>query len=166
IEQEGTYPLPEAQLDRFILKLTVDYPTREEELKILRRMGNPFTRDLKQLITESDIRFLKNTAANIRVDERIEEYIINIVTISRKKDMGGLSRFIEFGASPRASIYLYRCAKVQALLEGRSFVVPEDVKHVSPMVLRHRINLSYEAESEDMTSADIIRQLLSEVYVP
>lgn len=166
IEQEGTYPLPEAQLDRFIIKLTVDYPTREEELQILRRMGNPFVRDLRQVVKESDIKFLKETTAQITVDERIEEYIIDIVTASRKKNGGVPARFIELGASPRASIYLYRCAKVQALIMGRSFVVPEDVKHVAPLVLKHRINLSYEAESEDMTSADIIYQLLSEVHVP
>ena len=166
IEQEGTYPLPEAQLDRFILKLAVDYPSRDEELQILRRMGNPFISRLRRIIRESDIKLLKETVAQITVDERIEEYIVDIVTASRQKDIHSLARYIEFGASPRASIYLYRCAKVRALLEKRSFVVPEDVKYVAPMVLRHRINLSYEAESEDMTSEDIIFRLLSAVPVP
>jgi MoxR-like ATPase len=168
IEQEGTYPLPEAQLDRFILKLTVNYPTPDEELQILRRMGNPEHIHLSRQVLKSDIKRLRDTAAKVTVDERIEGYIVDIVAASRQNDRGlnSFSRFIEFGASPRASIYLYRCAKVKALMEGRSFVVPEDVKYVAPMVLRHRINLSYEAESEDMTSEDVISYLLSAVPVP
>ena len=166
IEQEGTYPLPEAQLDRFILKLSVDYPSREEEFQILQKKGNPSVNRLKRVIRESDITLLKETAAQIAVDERIKYYIVDIVMKSRQKDGDELGRLIEFGASPRASIYLYRCAKVHALIEGRSFVVPEDVKYVAPMVLRHRINLSYEAESVDMTSEDLIERLLSRVSVP
>ena len=166
IEQEGTYPLPEAQLDRFILKLAVDYPSHEEELQILRRIGNAHFPSLKRVIMKADIKRLKETAAQITIDERIEEYIVDIVAASRKQDIHALSPFIEFGASPRASIYLYRCSKVRALLDGRSFVVPEDVKYVAPMVLRHRINLSYEAESEDMTSEILISRLLSIVPVP
>jgi MoxR-like ATPase len=168
IEQEGTYPLPEAQLDRFILKLTVNYPSAEEELQILRRMGTPEHVRLNRQVLKSDIKRLRETAAKVTVDERIEAYIVDIVAASRQNDRGlnSFSRFIEFGASPRASIYLYRTAKVKALMEGRSFVVPEDVKYVAPMVLRHRINLSYEAESEDMTSEDVISYLLSAVPVP
>ncbi len=168
IEQEGTYPLPEAQLDRFILKLTVDYPSAEEELQILRRMGKREQIHLSRQILKSDIKRLREAASSITVDERIESYIVDIVASSRQNDRGlnSFARFIEFGASPRASIYLYRCSKVKALLEGRSFVVPEDVKYVAPMVLRHRINLSYEAESEDMTTEDVISYLLSAVPVP
>lgn len=168
IEQEGTYALPEAQLDRFILKLTVGYPSPDEELNILRRMGDESTINLQRMLFKPDIRRLRDTAAKVTMDERIESYIVSLVAASRekKRHSGSLSRFIEWGASPRASIYLYRCAKVKALLEGRSFVVPEDVKYVAPAVLRHRINLSYEAESEGLNSDNVVDQLLAIVPVP
>jgi MoxR-like ATPase len=168
IEQEGTYPLPEAQLDRFIMKLTVNYPTAEEELSILRRIGVQQEVELKPVLFRPDIRRLKDIVTRISVDERIEEYIVSLVTASRETSRGGhsFSRYIEFGASPRATIYLYRCAKVKALFEGRDYVVPEDVKSISRPVLRHRIVLSYEAEAEELTTDDVVNYLLSAVPVP
>ncbi len=168
IEQEGTYPLPEAQLDRFIMKLTVNYPSAEEELSILRRIGVQQEVELKPVLFRPDVRRLKDIVSRISVDERIEEYIVALVTASRETSRGGhsFSRYIEFGASPRATIYLYRCAKVKALFEGRDYVVPEDVKSISRPVLRHRIVLSYEAEAEELTTDDVVNYLLSAVPVP
>ncbi len=169
IEQEGTYPLPEAQLDRFMLKLSVDYPSLEEEKQILRRVGNPAPVDLERTLFRNDVVRLRETIASITVDERIEDYIVRIVTSTREdpehRKMGAL-KYIEFGASPRATIYLYRCARVRAVMEGRGYVIPEDVKAVAPDVLRHRLVLSYEADSEDFTSEDVIEMLLSAVPVP
>tara|TARA_B100000614_G_C14528189_1_gene485396 strand:- start:617 stop:1612 length:996 start_codon:yes stop_codon:yes gene_type:complete len=169
IEQEGTYPLPEAQLDRFMLKLFVDYPTRDEEREILRRVGVPQDIEIQRTIFKTDIRKLRDIVGQISVDERIADYMVNLVTATRddgeRGDMGPL-RYIEFGASPRASIYLYRCAKVRAVFEGRSYVMPEDVKAVAPDVLRHRIILSFEADSEDLAADDVIDMLLSTVPVP
>ncbi|NBB90898.1 MAG: AAA domain-containing protein [Spirochaetes bacterium] len=168
IEQEGTYPLPEAQLDRFLMKLTVNYPTAEEELSILRRIGIQQEVELKPVLFRPDIRRLKDIVSRVSVDERIEEYIVSLVTASRETSRGGhsFSRYIEFGGSPRATIYLYRCAKVKALFEGRDYVVPEDVKSISRPVLRHRIVLSYEAEAEELTTDDVVNYLLSAVPVP
>jgi MoxR-like ATPase len=168
IEQEGTYPLPEAQLDRFLLKLGVDYPTPEEELAILRRVGVEARVQLQRVLFKQDIRKLRAIVDRIRVDERIEEYIVAIVTASRQRERGMqlFSRYIQYGASPRATIALYRCAKVSALFAGRSYVVPEDVKAVAFDALRHRIVLSYEAEAEEMTADDVIEQLLASVPVP
>jgi MoxR-like ATPase len=168
IEQEGTYPLPEAQLDRFLLKLGVNYPTPEEELAILRRVGVEARVQLQRVLFKQDIRKLRAIVDRIRVDERIEEYIVAIVTASRQRERGMqlFSRYIQYGASPRASIALYRCAKVSALFAGRSYVVPEDVKAVAFDALRHRIVLSYEAEAEEMTADDVIEQLLASVPVP
>jgi len=168
IEQEGTYPLPEAQLDRFLLKLSIEYPSPEEELSILRRVGVPQSITLKPVLFRSEIKRLREIAASVSVDERIEEYIVSLVTASRldNRSINSYARYIEFGASPRATIYLYRCAKVHALLEGRGFVVPEDVKAVAPEVLRHRVILSYEAESEELTPDDIIDSMLQSVPVP
>lgn len=168
IEHEGTYPLPEAQLDRFILKLFVDYPTQEEELAVLRRVGVPQEIPVQRALYKADVRRLREIASAITVDERIEEYIVALVGASRDESASSraFSRYIEFGASPRASIYLYRCAKVKALMEGRSYVIPEDVKFVAPDVLRHRVILSYEAEAEEMTNDDVVRLLLSAVQVP
>jgi MoxR-like ATPase len=168
IEQEGTYPLPEAQLDRFMLKLAVGYPTPDEELQILRRMGDEAPVNLQRVLFKPDIRRLHETAMRIPMDQGIERYIVALVAASRerRKHSNNLSRFIEWGASPRASIYLYRCAKVKALFEGRGHVLPEDVKYVAPAVLRHRICLSYEAESEGLTPDHVVAQLLSGVPVP
>ena len=168
IEQEGTYPLPEAQLDRFLLKLTVQYPTPEEELAILRRVGVEHDIPLRTVLNAAEIRRVRETASMVTVDERIEDYIVRLVTSSREqnKNVHTYSRYIEFGASPRATIYLYRAAKVRALFEGRHYLVPEDVKAVAPAVLRHRIILSYEAESEELTADDVVNYLLSAIAVP
>lgn len=168
IEHEGTYPLPEAQLDRFLMKLHVEYPNQEEELAILRKIGVPQDVPLTPVLFRPHIRQLRETAARVVVDERIEEYIVSLVAASRERNRNvhTYSRYIEFGASPRATIYLYRCAKVKALIEGRHYVVPEDVKAIAPMVLRHRIILSYEAESDELTADDVVGFLLSAVPVP
>lgn len=169
IEQEGTYPLPEAQLDRFMLKLAVHYPSVEEEKQILRRIGTAKPVELQRTLFRQDVERLRETIAAITVDERIEDYIVRIVTATREdpqhRQMGAL-KYIEFGASPRATIYLYRCARVRAVMEGRDYVIPEDVKAVAPEILRHRLVLSYEADSEDFTSDDVVEMLLSAVPVP
>ncbi len=168
IEHEGTYPLPEAQLDRFLMKLQVEYPNNEEELKILRRMGTVNEIDVNKVLSPRQIRSLRDVAATILVDERIEEYIVQIIAASRvrRDDNKSYSRFIDYGASTRATIYLYRTAKIKALFEGRTFVIPDDVKSVVFNVLRHRIVLSYEAESEELTTDDVIAQILKAVPVP
>ena len=169
IEQEGTYPLPEAQLDRFMLKLYVDYPSRDEERRILGRVGVPQEIELQRTIFKTDVRKLRDIVARVAIDDRIADYIVDLVTATRsdgaRGDMGPL-RYIEFGASPRASIYLYRCAKVRAVFQGRTYVIPEDVKAVAMDILRHRIVLSFEADSEDLSSDDVVEMLLSTVAVP
>ncbi|HAK44459.1 MAG TPA: ATPase [Spirochaeta sp.] len=168
IESEGTYPLPEAQLDRFILKLKIDYPSPDEELEILRRMGVETDISVKKTLTPAALKELRKTAEKIKIDERIEEYIVSIVAATREMDKIAIpyAKYIEFGASPRASIYLYRCAKIQALFEGRSYVIPDDVKTVVHDVMRHRIVLSYEAESEELTTDDVIDRILKIIPVP
>ena len=168
IEHEGTYPLPEAQLDRFLLKLKVEYPTPEEELAILRRMGIEQDHPVRRILSPALLAEVQNAASAIQVDERIEEYIVTLVIATRETDSDAypFCRFIEYGASPRASIYIYRCAKVKALYEGRAYVIPEDVKAVAYDVLRHRLVLSYEAESEELTSEEIITKVLGVVRVP
>ncbi len=167
IEQEGTYPLPEAQLDRFVLKLRIDYPSPDEELEILRRSRDGEVK-LDRILSPADIERLRTTVNRIAVDQRIEEYIVALVGASRRRErnISGYGRYIEYGASPRASINIYRCARARALMEGRSYVVPEDVKAVALPVLRHRIVLSYEAESEELSSDEVVSQLLSVVAVP
>jgi MoxR-like ATPase len=168
IEHEGTYPLPEAQLDRFLLKLKIEYPKPEEELQILRRMGVERNQRVEKILSSALLADVQNAASTIKVDERIEEYIVTIVVATRETDTDKhpYCRYIEYGASPRASLYLYRCAKVHALFEGRGYVVPEDVKAVAYDVLRHRLVLSYEAESEELVPEDVITKVLSVVTVP
>ncbi|AEJ62001.1 ATPase associated with various cellular activities AAA_3 [Spirochaeta thermophila DSM 6578] len=168
IEQEGTYPLPEAQLDRFLLKILIGYPSPQEELEILRRKGIEEDVKVKQVLFKADLKRLQEVAQSVLVDPRIEEYIVSIVaaTRQRSKSRTSYARFIEFGASPRATIALYRCAKIKALLDGRGFVIPEDVKDVAYPVLRHRVVLSYEAEAEDMDAERVIEALLEQVPVP
>ena len=168
IEHEGTYPLPEAQLDRFLLKLHVPYPSLAEEKDILSRVGTQRTIDVSPVLNRGGIATLQRTVREVRVDGRIEEYIVALVraTRERERDKAEYVRFVEYGASPRASIYLYRSAKVQALLDGRSFVIPEDVKAMAAPVLRHRIILTYEAEAEDLSPDRIIEEVLKSVAVP
>ena len=168
IEQEGTYQLPEAQLDRFIMKLKVDYPSPQEELAILDQLENPEELVIRKVFNRFAIQDIKETAESVRVEDSIRKYIVSIVNASRAKGRHQLpfTRYIEFGASPRASIALYNCSRVQALFEEREFVIPEDVKAVAFNVLRHRIVLSYEAEAEEMSSDDVIRDILAAVTVP
>ena len=177
IEQQGTYPLPEAQLDRFLLKLRVPYPGYEEELEVLRLVGDEQPVALRPLLDRSAIAALRATAARVRVDRRIEEYVVTLMRATRPPAAvagaadGAVAqpdylRFVEHGASPRASIYLYRCAKIAALFAGRTFVIPEDVKAVAADVLRHRLVPSYEGESEGVTAEQVIEALLAHVQVP
>ena len=177
IEQQGTYPLPEAQLDRFLLKLRVPYPGYEEELAVLRLVGDEQPVALRPLLDRPAIAALRATAARVRVDRRIEEYVVTLMRATRPAAAaagaadGAVAqpdylRFVEHGASPRASIYLYRCAKIAALFAGRTFVIPEDVKAVAADVLRHRLVPSYEGESEGVTAEQVIEALLAHVQVP
>ncbi len=168
IEHEGTYPLPEAQLDRFLLKLKVDYPTTDEEKAILKRVGVERFIPVQKVLSVAKLEEMRVTASKISIDERISDYIVALVSASREKDRNKFpsTRYIQYGASPRASIYMYRCAKIKALFENRSFVIPEDVKAVAVPVLGHRIVLSYEAESEELKPEDVVYQLLNLVPVP
>ncbi len=168
IEQEGTYQLPEAQLDRFLMKLKVEYPSPQEELAILNQLDDPSEVVIRKVFNRFAIQDLKETASRVRVDESVRKYIVSIVNASRVKGRHQLpfTRYIEFGASPRASIALFNCSRVQALFEGREYVVPEDVKSVAYNVLRHRIVLSYEAEAEELGADDVIRDILAAVTVP
>jgi MoxR-like ATPase len=170
IEQEGTYVLPEAQLDRFMMKVILDYPEPEEEIQILQQVasGNYKEPKLNPVLGEKSLQSIRGAAHSIRVDVRIETYIVAIVNATREKDKKnyGFARFIDFGASPRAAIDLYRVSRVKAMMEGRAFVLPEDVKAAAFPVLRHRLVLSYEAEAEEMTADDVIRTVLSAVSIP
>jgi len=169
IEQEGTYPLPEAQTDRFMLKLKVTYPTKGEELEILRRMArNHPDLDVSEVMGPEDIRELRVFVDAIYMDPKIEEYIVNLVDASRSPESWNLPirNLIQYGASPRATIYLTLTAKAHALLHGRSYVTPLDVKSMAVDVLRHRIIVSYEAEAEGKTSEELIGQILDSVEVP
>ena len=169
IEQEGTYPLPEAQIDRFMFKLLITYPTKTEEQQILRRMAGAVDEiNVEPIIGPSDIGRLRDLVASIYMDEKIEEYILNIVTATRDPqtcnlDIGDL---IRYGASPRATIYLANAARSNALLTGRGYVTPQDVKSIAPDVLRHRVIVTYEAEAEEKTSEDVVKQILDNVDVP
>tara|TARA_B100000315_G_scaffold260915_1_gene327268 strand:- start:2991 stop:3986 length:996 start_codon:yes stop_codon:yes gene_type:complete len=170
IEQEGTYPLPEAQIDRFMFKLKVDYPNKDEELKILKRIkivnGIP---DLKPVVHVQSIVDSRSVVQDIYVDEKIERYAVDLVIASRNPEDYGLKdliNLISYGGSPRATIYLIRGAKARAFLEGRGYVVPEDVRHVGEDVLRHRIILTYEAEAEEITPENIIQRLFESIEVP
>jgi len=170
IEQEGTYPLPEAQVDRFMLKLNIGYPSKEDEHKILKRMA--FTDkqiEVAPAVTPEKVLKARKVVNEIYMDEKIEKYIVDIVFATREpasyglKDLDGL---IEYGASPRASIYLTVAAKAYAFVQRRGYVTPQDVKSIGADVLRHRVIPSYEAEAEDKTSEDIVRRVFEEVEVP
>ena len=170
VEQEGTYPLPEAQVDRFMFKLKVEYPSKEEELKILRRMANsrPQT-EVSAILRAEEIARLRSLADDIFMDPKIEEYIVNLVDATRHPDQYGLpelSELIHYGASPRATIYLTMAARGQALLEGRGYVTPQDVKSIAMDVLRHRVILTYEAEAEEKSPEDVVQMILNSVKVP
>jgi MoxR-like ATPase len=169
IEQEGTYPLPEAQVDRFLMKLVVGYPDRGDERRILDRMARTST-DLTvdAVLSPEQIIAARALIDRIHVDERIRDYVVDLVIATRDPDAVGVSlgELVEYGASPRASIALLLVAKSRAFLDGRGYVVPQDVKDAAPDVLRHRLGLSYEAEAEGRTADDIVRALLDHVPVP
>ncbi|CAN5775602.1 AAA family ATPase [soil metagenome] len=169
IEQEGTYPLPEAQIDRFMMKVHVGYPTREEEKEILRRMSGGGEIPVRSVATPDEILSARRDIAELYLDEKISDYIIDIVHATRYPLEHGLSDLvplIEFGASPRASIALAVCARAHAYLRGRSYVAPEDVKAIGLDVLRHRVVTTYEAEAESVTPDDVVRRIFEAVAVP
>ena len=168
IEQEGTYPLPEAQVDRFMFKIQIDYPTKEEELQILdlAGLGEPATP--MPVLGTAEILRLRQVAKGIYVDEKVKRYIVDIVFASRTPEVYGLDLkpLIAYGASPRASIYLAQAAQAHALLRGRGYVTPDDVKAIGLDVLRHRIIVTFEAEAEDVTASQVAQRILDSVEVP
>ncbi len=169
IEQEGTYPLPEAQLDRFMLKVKINYPDKGQERQILDRMAMTDKKfDIRPVIKPSDIAEVRAVVDEIYIDEKVKDYIVNIVCATRdpKAYKLDLANFISYGASPRATIYLAVAAKAHAFIQQRGYVTPQDVKSVGPDVLRHRVIVSYEAEAEDKTSEDIIKTIFDNIEVP
>lgn len=168
IEQEGTYPLPEAQVDRFMLKLLIDYPDRNEEKEIMKRVGFDAPSKINRILEPAQLEEIVALLREIFVDEKLKEYIVDIVFATREPDAYGVevADYIQYGASPRATIYLSLVARAYALLQGRAFVTPQDIKTIAPNVLRHRIILTYEAEAEDITTDQIIGQIFDSVKVP
>lgn len=169
VEQEGTYPLPEAQVDRFMMKVFVDYPTKDEELEIMRRMSNMnFEQKLKTALTKEDIFQIRDEINMVNISESLERYIVELVFATRNPRQYKLSdegRYIQFGASPRASINLNRAAKAVAYFDERDYVLPEDIKDVAMDVLNHRIILTYEAEADGVSTKDIITSVLNKVPI-
>ncbi|HYJ78680.1 MAG TPA: AAA family ATPase [Longimicrobiaceae bacterium] len=169
IEQVGTYPLPEAQVDRFMLKVRVGYPTREEEREILRRMSGGAEIPVRKVATPEEILGARRQIAGLYLDEKVADYILDLVGATREPARHGapdLAPLIEFGASPRATIALAACARAHAFLRGRAYVTPEDVKAIGADVLRHRILTTYEAEAEEVTTDDVVRRVFEVVRVP
>jgi MoxR-like ATPase len=170
IEQEGTYPLPEAQVDRFMLKINVTYPNMEEEHKILKRMSYTDKKiSVDHVVTPSDIIRARAVVDEIYMDEKIEKYILDIVFATRepkKYKLDELTGMIQYGASPRASIYMTVASKAYAFVQGRGYVTPQDVKSIGPDILRHRIIVSYEAEAQEKSSEHIIKRIFEEIEVP
>ncbi len=169
IEQEGTYALPEAQLDRFMLMIKVGYPTKEEERAIMDRMTSGVACKAEPVATPQDISEARKVINQVYVDEKIRDYIVNLVHATREPKaygLGALADFIEFGASPRASIYLNTAARAHAFLRHRGYVTPEDIKAIGVDVLRHRVILTYEAEAEEMTSEQVVRKLFEHIEIP
>ena len=169
IEQEGTYPLPEAQVDRFMLKVLVDYPVRDEERLIVDRMTGPPLQPVRPVIELRQILRAREVVRQIYVDDKIKEYVLDLVLATRGQTDSGLDEvrhLIAFGASPRASIYLVAAARAHAFLKGRGYVTPEDIKQLAPDILRHRVIITYEAEAEEITSADIVQRILNRIEVP
>jgi len=169
IEQEGTYPLPEAQVDRFMLKLRVGYPTRDEEKEIMRRMASGEPIPIDHVASPEAVMAARARIADLYMDERIMDYIVDIVHATREPGAAGLADLaplIEFGASPRATIALAQASRAHAFLRGRAFVTPDDVKAIGPDVLRHRVLTTYEAEAEEVTSDDIVTKVLAKIESP
>ncbi|MCG9125979.1 AAA family ATPase [Candidatus Poribacteria bacterium] len=169
IEQEGTYPLPEAQVDRFMLKVKVNYPSHSEELQILRRMTTEVIEDIQEVVSCEDIIRFRELTRNIYMAEQLETYIVDLICATRAPEayqLDDLSPLIEYGASPRATIFLALASRAQAFLSQRGYVTPEDIHEVGMDVLRHRVILSYEAEAEGIDAENIITQLFSKIEVP
>ena len=169
VEQEGTYPLPEAQMDRFLMKVVVKYPNREEEKQILNRMSKTSTSfELSPVMTPADILRARKLVDMIYVDDKVQDYVVDLVMATREPDQYGLNLgdMISYGVSPRATIGLTLAAKANAFLNGRGYVVPQDVKDVALDVLRHRLAITYEAEAEEMTSDDIVKAIVNGIQVP
>ena len=170
IEQEGTYPLPEAQIDRFMLKVKVPYPTKEEEAKIVDRMtGGSDLPEIRPVADEAMLRASRSAVSGVFIDDKVKSYVVDLVHATRDPVSAGISELdgmIDTGASPRASIFLTRAAKAHAFLQGRSYATPHDVKNVALDVLRHRVTPTYEAEAEGKTSEDVVDRILSGILVP
>ncbi|HEY5242742.1 MAG TPA: MoxR family ATPase [Polyangiaceae bacterium] len=169
IEQEGTYPLPEAQIDRFMLMVKVGYPTREEERKIMDRMTQPEALKVQPVVTPAELIDARSVVKQVYVDEKVKEYIVDVVFATRepaKHGLKDLAPLVEYGASPRASIALNLAARAHAFLRHRGYVTPEDVKAVGPDVLRHRLVLTYEADAEEVTAEQIVKRVFEVVEVP
>ncbi|MEE2876938.1 MAG: MoxR family ATPase [Candidatus Neomarinimicrobiota bacterium] len=170
IEQEGTYPLPEAQVDRFMMKLKVDYPSKEEELKILRRVAVANGGiNVSPVVKPSEIRDARSVVTDIYVDEKIEKYVVDLILATRDPrnyELGEIADLIAYGGSPRATIFLIQASRARAFLEGRGYVIPEDVRYVGFDILRHRIIPTYEAEAEEVTSEDLVQRLFDTIEVP
>jgi MoxR-like ATPase len=168
IEQEGTYPLPEAQIDRFMMKVKIAYPSKDEEKIILDRMTGASYPEVKPALTRDDVLSMRELTKNIFIDDSLKNYIIHLVSATRnpKEYELEIGRFIQYGVSPRASIFWTMAAKAHALLQQRAFVIPEDIKLVAPDILRHRILRSYEADAENISTEDLIQQILAKVPIP
>jgi MoxR-like ATPase len=169
IEQEGTYPLPEAQIDRFMMMVKVGYPTREDERKIMDRQTALEPAKTESVVTPAELLEAKRVIAQVYVDDKVKDYIVEVVFATREPARHGLkdlAPLIEFGASPRASIALNQAARAHAFLRHRGYVTPEDVKAVGPDVLRHRLVLTYEADAEEVTSDQVVRRVFEVVEVP
>ena len=169
VEQEGAYELPEAQLDRFMMKLVVGYNTKEEELEIARRVANNSFGEIQQVATIDDLNKIREEALAVHMDEEIEKYIIELVTATRDPKAYGLEEleaYIEFGASPRASIDMYKASRAVAYLKGQDYVSPMEIAYIAKEILRHRIILSYEAQAEEITQDEIIEKILAAVPIP
>ena len=169
IEQEGTYPLPEAQVDRFMLKIKIDYPRRDDEVKIMRAYSQTEVPGVNVVVTPDEIHRIRRMVEGIYVDPKIETYVLDMVFATRQPDahkLQDLKPLIQYGASPRASIYLLKAARAHAFLRRRGYVVPEDIRAVGLDVLRHRVTVTYEAEAENITSEDIVNKIFNTVEVP
>ncbi len=169
VEQEGVYQLPEAQLDRFMLKLLVDYNTKTEELEIARRISSGKFEEIHPVLSHDDLEKLKEEVKNIHVDAQVEEYMIELVNATRNPSEYGLDsikEYIQFGASPRVSIDMFKAVKAMAFMRGKDFVTPVDVAYIAKELMRHRIVLSYEAEAEGITTDEIIQKVLETVTIP
>ncbi len=169
VENEGTYPLPEAQIDRFMMKVFVNYPTKEHELEIMRRISNMgFSYEVNPVLTKEDIFSIRGEVNKVKISESLEKYIIELVTATRKPKeykLDNEAQYIQFGASPRASINMNLAAKAMAFMDGRDYVLPEDIKEIALDVMNHRIILNYEAEADNVKTADIVKALLTKVPI-